>query len=74
MNSYLIFNSRFVSEQGINRRKILPSEEAWAGRSIWEVTEVDTCSSQYTVTSTVLEALQLEKYTFPKKFCRFTSV
>jgi len=26
MNSYLIFNSRFVSEQGINRRKIVTSD------------------------------------------------
>lgn len=28
MNSYLIFNSRFVSEQGINRREILTSDRS----------------------------------------------
>lgn len=28
MNFYLIFNSRFVSEQGINRRRILTSDRS----------------------------------------------
>lgn len=54
--------------------KVWLQTEAWAKRTIWEVTEVDACSSQYTVTSTVLEALQLKEYTFPKEFCRFPSV
>lgn len=56
------------------QKKVWLQTEAWAKRSIWEVTKVNTYSSQYTVTSTVLDALQLKEYTFPKEFCRFPSV